>query len=94
MAAKTTISISEARKKIFEIAKKVQAPNLFYTLTENGTPKAVILSAEEFESWLETLEVAHEFPDLHKDLKDFEADVKNKKVNRYHSLADVIKKLD
>lgn len=68
----TTLSISEARKKIFKIAEKVQKPATRYTLTEKGKPKAVIMSAEEFESWQETLEVMREFPDLEKDIKKAE----------------------
>ena len=51
MDAKTTISISEARKRIFEIAEAVQEPDVHFTLTENGRPKAVMISAEAFESW-------------------------------------------
>lgn len=49
MKTKTTLSVSEARKNIFEIIDKVQKPNVYYTLTERGKPKAVILSTEKFE---------------------------------------------
>ena len=69
MHTKTTLSISEARKKIFDIADEVQKPGVYYTLTEKGRPKAVVMSAEEFESWQETLEVMKDFPDLKKDLQ-------------------------
>lgn len=69
MNTKTTLSISEARKKIFKIAEDVQKPSTYYTLTENGRPKAVLMSAEEFESWQETSEVMRDFPDIEKDVK-------------------------
>lgn len=49
MKTKTTLSVSDARKNIFEIVDKVQKPDVYYTLTERGKPKAVILSAEKFE---------------------------------------------
>lgn len=62
--SKTTISISEARKRIFDIADEVQAPNKVYTLTADGKPKAVIMSAEEYESWTETMEVLRDCPDI------------------------------
>ncbi|HLD26657.1 MAG TPA: type II toxin-antitoxin system Phd/YefM family antitoxin [Patescibacteria group bacterium] len=68
MNTKNTLSITEARKRIFEIADAVQKPDCFYVLTEKGKPKAVIISAEEFESWKETLEVIEQFPDLDKDI--------------------------
>ena len=57
MNTKTTISISEGRKKIFDIAEKVQCPGTVYTLTENGQPKITILASEEYESLMETLEI-------------------------------------
>ncbi|MEK7082166.1 MAG: type II toxin-antitoxin system Phd/YefM family antitoxin [Patescibacteria group bacterium] len=72
MDSKTTLSISEARKRIFQIADAVQKPDTYYTLTENGRPKAVVMSAEEFESWQETREIMREFPDLDKDIAEAE----------------------
>ncbi|MBI2035922.1 MAG: type II toxin-antitoxin system Phd/YefM family antitoxin [Candidatus Liptonbacteria bacterium] len=77
MNIKTTLPISEARKRIFAIAKDVQKPSQHYTLTDKGIPKAVILSAEEFESWVETLEVLQDFPDLIKDVREAERQYKN-----------------
>ena len=79
MDTKTTLPISEARRKIFKIAENVQKPSTYYTLTENGKPKAVILSAEEFESWQETMEVARDFPNLEKDIKAAKRDFKKRK---------------
>ncbi len=72
MDSKTTLSISEARKRIFEIADAVQKPDVHYVLTENGRPKVVVMSAEEFESWQETVEVMRDFPDLDKDIVEAE----------------------
>lgn len=74
MNTKTTLSISEARKKIFDIADEVQKPNTYFTLTEKGKPKMVIMSAEEFESWMETLEVIKDFPNLKEEIKQAEKD--------------------
>lgn len=89
MDTKTTLSISEARRKIFKIAESVQKPSTYYTLTEKGKPKAVVLSAEEFESWQETLEVNRDFPNLEKDIKMAEGDYKKKK---YTTLEEVLSK--
>ncbi|OGY92201.1 MAG: hypothetical protein A3H70_00935 [Candidatus Komeilibacteria bacterium RIFCSPLOWO2_02_FULL_48_11] len=60
MNTKTTLSISEARKNIFDIAEAVQKPGLHYTFTENGKPKAVLISADEFDSLLETMEILND----------------------------------
>ena len=63
------LSISEARKKIFEITEDVSRASSHYVLTDKGRGKAVILSLDQFESMLETLEVMRDFPDLDKDIK-------------------------
>lgn len=90
MNTKTTISISEARKKIFKIAEEVQKPGIFYTLTEKGRQKAVIMSAEEFESWAETLEVMKDFPDLGKDIKEANRAVKTGEYKNWATLEEIL----
>jgi len=79
MDTETTLSISEARKKIFKIAEKVRKSAVRYTLTEKGRPKVVIMSAEEFDSWQETLGVLHDLPSLKKDIKKAEKEYKEGK---------------
>lgn len=49
MKTKNTLSVSEGRKKIFSIIEEVQKPDVYYTLTERGKPRAVVLSVEKFE---------------------------------------------
>lgn len=89
MNTKTTLPISEARKKIFRIAKDVQRPATHYTLTEKGRPKAVVISAEEYESWQETLEVMRDFPGLEKDIRKAEREYKKR---NYKTLAEILSK--
>ncbi len=91
MRPKTTLSISEARKKIFDIAKEVQKPNNYYTLTENGRPRVVMMSAEEFESWAETIEVMREFPDLDKDVAEAEEAFRTGEYKKWPTLVDLKK---
>lgn len=74
MNYKTTISITEARTKLFKIANEVQNSSVFYTLTQRGLPKVIMMSADEFESWQETLEVKNFFPDLKNDIKEAKKD--------------------
>lgn len=88
----TTISISEARKRIFDIAEEVQTPGIHYTFTEKGRPKVVMMSAEEFESWQETLEVMQDFPDLKKDIEEAEQDLKSGRYKGYVLLEDLLRK--
>ena len=77
MILKNIIPISEARKNIFKIADEVQKPDNYYTLTENGRPKVVIISAEEFESWIETVEILNS-PEIMKEIKDTKKAYKTK----------------
>ncbi len=76
MNTKNTLSISEARKKLFEMAKKVQISSTHYILTDKGRPKVALMSAEEFESWQETLEVLGDLPDLEKNIEKAEREYK------------------
>lgn len=92
MNTKTTISITEARKKIFDIAEEVQKPGVYYTFTEKGRPKAVLMSAEEFESWAETLEVRKDFPDLKKDIKETERAIKSGEYKKWTTLEEILAK--
>lgn len=86
----TTISITEARKRLFQIAKEVQIPGRSYILTEKGKPKVIIMSVEEFDSWKETVEVLTEFPDLKKDIDQVERDIKSGEYKNYPTLEEVM----
>ncbi|MBU2472788.1 type II toxin-antitoxin system Phd/YefM family antitoxin [Patescibacteria group bacterium] len=88
MNTKTTLPISEARTKIFKIVNEIQKTGVYYTITEKGRPKAVIMSAEEFESWQETLEVQKMFPNLEKDIKQAQEDYKK---GNYVTLEEILK---
>jgi antitoxin YefM len=89
MNIKTTLSISEARRKIFDIAEDVQTPNTYYTLTENGRPKAVVISAEEFDSIMETVDVLKEFPDIRSEITQAE---KEYKAGQYSTIEQILEK--
>ena len=86
----TTIPASRARKELFGMLEKISG-GLRYTITQNGYPKAVVLSADEFESWVETLEVASEFPDLLQDIKKARTEYKK---GDYITLEDLLKKYE
>ncbi len=89
MDTKTTLPISEARKKIFKISDDVQKAGRHYTLTEKGRPKAVILSAEEYESMVETLEVERIFPNLDKDIANVKRAMKRGEWRKWPTLYDL-----
>jgi len=76
MNIKNTLPTTKARQDIFKITSDVQRAGNYYTLTERGVPKAVIMSANDFDSWQETLDVMREMPNLDKDVLEAERDYK------------------
>lgn len=90
MKTKTTLPITELRKDLFNILDRIEKTGELYTITENGKPKAVVMSAENFESWQETLEVMKEFPDLPKRIKETERDIKTGKYKEYTTLEELL----
>lgn len=89
MRTKTTISISEARKRIFDIAEEVQKPGVHYTFTDKGRPKTVMMSFDEFDSLMETLEIMSD-PELMRDIRKAEREYKS---GEYVTLDELKKEL-
>lgn len=89
---KKIISITEGRKKLFQIAEDLKNPNNFYTLTINGEARLVLMSAEEFDSWEETMGVEKMFPNLKKDIEKADRDIKTGAYKKYTLLEDVLAK--
>jgi len=92
MDSKNTMSLTEARKRIFEICDAVQQPGVYYTLTENGKPKVVILSFEEYESIMETMDVMEEMPELAEDIKRVDRAVKSGEYKNWTTLEELLAK--
>jgi len=52
-----TISLAEAKKSLSAIIKDVDEKYDRFTITKNGVSKAVLLSSDEFEGLLETIDI-------------------------------------
>ena len=52
-----TLPLSEAKSRLSSLVEQVRALDDQVTITRNGRPAAVLVSAEEFERWKETIEV-------------------------------------
>lgn len=57
MDVQTCLPISEARKQLFSIDELAQKPGRHFTLTKQGRPRLVVLSSDEYNSLIETMEV-------------------------------------
>ncbi|MBU0476834.1 type II toxin-antitoxin system Phd/YefM family antitoxin [Patescibacteria group bacterium] len=73
--AKKTISITEGRRKLFKIAEEIQKPDTYYVFTVGGEPRVVLMSRDEFESIMETIEIMSD-QEIVKDLRQAEMDFK------------------
>ena len=79
-----TISLKEARSRFSKIVDKVGRLSDRYVVTKNGSPKAVVMSADEFESWTETLELLTN----PKAVKALEQGLKEAKAGKFRSFKD------
>lgn len=65
------IALSEAKARLSEIMKELGETRDTVTITRGGTPAGVLLSAEEYDSLIETLEILSD-PQLMTALKEAE----------------------
>ena len=52
-----TLPLSEAKSRLSGLVEQVRSLDEQVVITRNGRPAAVLVSAEEFERWKETIEV-------------------------------------
>jgi len=52
-----TLSLSEAKMKLSALVESVKNTDEEVIITKNGTPAAVLISSDEYESWQETLTI-------------------------------------
>lgn len=52
-----TLPISKAREELADLVEKAKKRLDEYVITVNGSPAAVLISADEYESWKETEEI-------------------------------------
>ena len=90
MSARNTLSISEFRKNLFKITDRARRPGNYFTLTDKGRPAAVLMSAEEFESWQETLEVMQDVPGLGKRVAETKRAVRSGAYLKWPSFEEVM----
>ena len=53
----STVKASEARSRLFHLMEQAGRGGHRFVLTRDGKPQAVLMGAEEYEEWVETLEI-------------------------------------
>ncbi len=84
----TTLPATEIRKKLFKVLDEIDKTSRRFFITKGGVTKAVIMSADEWESWLETLEVMSD-KKLVRSLRQAEKDFTK---GQFYKLGEVFKK--
>ncbi|HDH05870.1 MAG TPA: type II toxin-antitoxin system Phd/YefM family antitoxin [Nitrospirae bacterium] len=77
-----TLSLSEAKMKLSGLVDKVSTTDEEIVITKNGSPAAVLISPDEFESLKETTAVRSDAT-LMSDIKKGLKSLKNKKAKLY-----------
>lgn len=65
----TIISASKARKRWFQLLQEASSPGQSVTITYEGHPPVLMMPLDEYEGWMETLEVMSD-PDLVKAIEE------------------------
>lgn len=74
-----TISISDARATLPDLVDKAKDIMDRFIISKNGEPAAVLVSTEEYESWMETLEIMAD-KNLVKEIREGIKDIAKGKV--------------
>lgn len=70
-----TLTVTEAKRKFLELVEDIEQMKDRVTITKNGIPSTVMMSLEDYESLIETLEVMAD-PAIMKSLKKSRKQVK------------------
>lgn len=84
-----TLPITKAREDLANLVNNANKKLDEYVITVNGVPAAVLMSAVEFDSWKETIEIMSD-PGLMKAIRAGEEDIKN---GNFVTLEDLKKEL-
>ena len=52
-----SITATDAKKRLLELIRESDESFERYMITRNGEPKAVLMSVDDYEGWIETLEI-------------------------------------
>jgi len=91
MNIKTTKSATEVRNNFFDILDEVESSSVPYTITKAGKPRAILMSAQEYESWQETLDIMSD-PQIVAGIKEGLDDLKQNRTNSFEEVFGMTQK--
>ena len=84
------LPITKAREQLTNLVEKADKQLQEYVITVNGVPAAVLISAAEYESWKETLDILSD-PGLMQVIRKGEEDIKKGKFITFEQLKKELK---
>ena len=85
-----TLPITKAREQLTNLVEKADKQLQEYVITVNGVPAAALISAAEYESWKETLDILSD-SGLIRAIKEGEEDIKKGKFITFEQLKKELK---
>jgi prevent-host-death family protein len=85
----TTLTVTEAKAHFLELIRDSDKRLERFIITKQGKPVAVVMNADEFEGWLETLEIISD----KKGLKELRKAKKELKQGKTKSFKEVVGRL-
>jgi antitoxin YefM len=73
------ISVRELRKNLANVISDVKAHYERYVVSKRGKPEAVLMSMDDYEGWLETLEIMSD-PEAMEDIRQAEKEFEEGKA--------------
>ncbi|MCB9807682.1 type II toxin-antitoxin system Phd/YefM family antitoxin [Candidatus Peribacteria bacterium] len=83
------VKATEARRQWFDLLKQAGKPGVFIVIQHRDQPDVVMMSIDEYEGWMETMEIMSD-PTL---LRDIEKGMAEKQSGNTVPLEDVLKKI-
>jgi len=77
-----SLSLSEAKMKLSALIKSIKDTEEEIVITKNGSPAAILVHPDEFDSWKETLDIRAD-QDLVQEIEKGLKALKEKKTNLY-----------
>lgn len=80
-----TVPLSQAKARLSNLVRRVREEHSSFAITHRGKPEGVLLSVEEYEALLETVEILSD-RDL---MTRLDRGLKDEKAGRFHSHDEV-----
>ncbi|MFA4991393.1 MAG: type II toxin-antitoxin system Phd/YefM family antitoxin [Candidatus Omnitrophota bacterium] len=79
------ISVRGLRKNLANVIKDVKAHYERYVVSKHGEPEAVLMSVDDYEGWLETLEIMSD-KEAMEDIRQAEGDLREGRFYTYEEV--------